>query len=136
MVKVRVRERTSEAVVVRCDEAEHLVEILKVFKDSILEHRVKLVLNTRKQRCLLVLVNAELLPASMPVQCLQVQESEVVNDLAHPCVHLRLAQVVIHGQRLVTGHLASHRLKPWRTTLKSNILCLNLTSALTFWGKP
>ena len=72
----------------------------------------------------------------MPVKCLQVEQSKIVNDLAHPSVHLRLAQVVIYSEGFVTGHLASHRLEPWRTTLKSNILCLNLASALTFKGKP
>ena len=105
---------------VRCNVFLDLLEAVEALEEAILEHSVELVLNARQHRILLVNVQAKLIERCVPVQRVQIQKLEVVNDLRHASLHLCLIQELLHFEsidwlwKLLVGTLV-----PWETTLKS-----------------
>eukprot|EP00354_Favella_ehrenbergii_P008700 CAMPEP_0170451700 /NCGR_PEP_ID=MMETSP0123-20130129/853_1 /TAXON_ID=182087 /ORGANISM="Favella ehrenbergii, Strain Fehren 1" /LENGTH=83 /DNA_ID=CAMNT_0010713477 /DNA_START=173 /DNA_END=424 /DNA_ORIENTATION=- len=72
------------------DEPFDVLERLEALEDAVLKHSVELVLEARQHRILLVDVKTELLERGAPVELVQVEELEPVNDLAHAGLHFGL----------------------------------------------
>ena len=85
----------SEAIVVLCDVFLDLSKCLKAFKQAILEYSVELMFNAGQESVLLVNVHAKLLKGRIPVELVEVEDAELVNDLAHTSLHLCLVNVLL-----------------------------------------
>ena len=94
------------------DEIFHLIQRLKIFEDAVLEDGVELVLDARQHRVLLEDVEAELLKARIPVQLVQVEQLELVDNLAHAGLHFRLVQEGLLLQQVLLWQLLVHRFIP------------------------
>ena len=94
------------------DEIFHLIQRLKIFEDAVLEDGVELVLDARQHRVLLEDVEAELLKARIPVQLVQVEQLELVDNLTHAGLHLRLVQERLLLQHVFLWQLLVHRFIP------------------------
>jgi hypothetical protein len=105
-------------VVIR-DESLDLVEVGEVFKDAVLEHRVELMLKAGQHGRRLETVHAALLEGGVPVEGVQVEESECVQNFAHARMHLGYLQVLVHVQRALTGQLLRNTVEPRVCALKS-----------------
>ena len=97
-----------------------LLEAVEALEEAVLEHRVELVLNARQHRILLVNVQAERIERRVPIERVQIQKLEVVNDLGHASLHFCLVEELLHFERVDRlWQLLVSRLVPWETTLKS-----------------
>ena len=105
---------------IRCNVFLDLLEAVEALEEAVLEHSVELVLNARQHRILLVNVQAKRIERRVPVERVQIQKLEVVNDLRHASLHFCLVEELLHFER-VDGiwQLLVSRLEPWETTLKS-----------------
>ena len=80
---------------VLCDVSLDLGKCLEAFEQAILEHSVELMLDAGQESVLLVNVKAKGFEGRVPVELVEVKDAELVNDLAHTSLHLRLVNVLL-----------------------------------------
>ena len=80
---------------VLCDVFLDLVECLEAFEQAILKHSVELMLNAGQESILLVNVKAKLFKGRIPIKLVEVEDAELVNDLAHTSLHFCLVNVLL-----------------------------------------
>ena len=110
----------SEAVVVVSDESLHVVERLKAFEHAVLKDSMKLVLEARQHRVLLVDIETELLERRFPVQLVQVKQLELMDDLAHACLDFCLVKEILSLKKILSWQFTSRRFKPRIASLESS----------------
>jgi hypothetical protein len=86
----------SEAVVVCGDKALHLIKISEVFEDSVLKNSVKLMLYTSKDSSLFEGVDAKAFEAGLPVHLMEVENSELVQNIAHTGLDFSLIKILVY----------------------------------------
>ena len=101
------------------DESLDLVEVGEIFKHAVLEHSVEFVLKASQHSRRLKTVHAARLKAGVPVQSVQVEQSECVQNFAHASLHLSHLQVLVYVQRALTGKLLRNTVEPWVCAFKS-----------------
>ena len=112
----------SEAVVVADNILLDFFKVIEALKEAILEDSVELVFDACQHSVLLVDVKAKRVERCLPIKLVQVEEFEIVQDLAHTRLHLCLVQEVFFSQVLVLlGDLDVARFKPWVASLESII---------------
>ena len=93
------------------DESKHLIEVGEVVENIVFKHGVELVLNRCDDSVLLIHVQAKVLELLVPVHGPQVKQFEVVDDLAHSGLHLRLIQELL-VVKTILGQLLSAYIIP------------------------
>ena len=98
----------SEAVVVSGDKLHYLVEVVKVLEDAVLKHGMELVLDRGENRGLVKRIEAHAVEGRIPIERMQVNELENVQNLADTGVDLGLIEVVVDFKGLLSGDLLRH----------------------------
>lgn len=75
-------------------------------------------LNRRKDRSLFIFINAAGVEIGVPIKFMQVNQSKIVDCLAHTSLDFCLVHVLIVLPWFVLWHLDTTRFKPDSTTLK------------------
>ena len=122
----------SKTVQVRCHETLHLVERFEIFKDSIFEYCVKLMLDARENCCLFELVEPALIEVSVPVELPEIYQLVPVQHLAHTGLYFCFVKIRIVLPWLFTRQLDVRWLKVSVTAFKSGKRQVGLR--LTFLG--
>jgi hypothetical protein len=110
---------SSEAVVVLSNEPFHLVEIFKVFKDTVLEHSVELVFNTSQHSSRFETVHAALGKIGFPVDGVEIEKGKSVKNFANTSVDLSGLKVGVNLHGVVARHFLCNGIEPGIRTFKS-----------------
>ena len=94
------------------NESPHVVERLKTFEHAIFKDGMKLVLKARQHRVLLVDIETELLKRRLPVQLVQVEQLELMDDLAHTRLDFCLVKEILSLKKILPWQFTSRRFKP------------------------
>ena len=85
-----------------CNEPFHLIQILEIFKYTVFEHCMEFMLNGCEYCCLFQTVNTDGVEVCVPIEIVQVEESELVQDPAHTCLHLCFIEILVNGKRVLS----------------------------------
>lgn len=83
----------SEAVEVWDDKPFYFVEGLEIFKNSVFEYRVELVLDWGQDGCLLILIDSCIVEVLVPVELEEVKQLKLVENLAHTSLYFGFVEV-------------------------------------------
>ena len=89
------------------NKALHIFKGFEALKDAVLKHRVELMLYACQHSILFVNVETELLEGLAPVQFVQVEQLEAMDDLAHASLYFRIVQELLIGKQVLLRHLAA-----------------------------
>ena len=83
----------SEAVEVWDDKPFYFIEGPEIFKNSVFEYRVELVLDRGQDGCLLILIDSRVVEVLVPVELEEVEQLKLVKNLAHTSLYLGFVEV-------------------------------------------
>lgn len=105
-----------------CNEPFHLVKILEIFEYTVFEYCMELVLYGCEHCCALKTVDTDGVKVRFPIELMQVEKSELVEDPAHAGVNLCFIEVLVDGKRVLSVHFLGDCVEPRGASFKSKLL--------------